>query len=160
MRYENELIELMPMLKSYLKKISLKFHNDNIDTDDIFQECIYNIIKSGNKPLEKPRNYFIGICDKTIKSLYKRNYRETMNMDKVRSEFNFEESEENKYEGGTIIERLNQRIECNEKKTVQGIWYALKRFNGNINKASEYLKCHPQTVFYHKRKLKKLYQEI
>jgi hypothetical protein len=156
MNYENELIELIPMLKSYLKKINVKYHNSQIDVDDILGECVCNIVKASNKSLDKPRNYFIGICDKTIKSIYKRNYKEAEKIEVFVNDLILKADE---IKGRGILSQLNQCVK-NEKKTVQRIWEAMLTFNGNTEKISEYLQCHPQTVFYHKRKLKKLYQQV
>lgn len=154
MNYETELIELIPMLKSYLKTL---MKANNPDIDDAFQECMLNAMESSTRNgIRNPRNYFIGVFDKTIKRICSREIREYRAREELKKQIN--EIVESSDDKGLMLQ-MDQAI-SNKSVMTRTIWHFLKQFEGNKKKAGNAVGCHLQTVYYHQRKLRSVYDDI
>lgn len=153
MKYKNELIELIPMLKGYLKKLIMKY-DDLLDVDDVFQECLLNIIeKVSTKEIDNPTNYFIGVFSNTVKALS----REKINEKKMKSDF----SQNKTYckQEDSIIRQIDLEVDMLKSKT-QEIWGRLKLYKGDKMKVCLKTGLSYNTVIYHKNKIKRVYEKI
>jgi len=153
MNYENELLGLMPMLRAYLTKIQTKFEG-LVDADDLFQECMVSAVKSSEKPkIRSPRNYFIGVFNKTIKRVSVRNLKEFQARHAIVVDGTWDRNED------SIIEEIDARVRC-QKAATRRVWAALKEFHGNQHAVCRALGSARTTVQYHKEKLRTIYETV
>jgi DNA-directed RNA polymerase specialized sigma24 family protein len=155
MNYEQEIVELMPMLKNYLFKIEKKYNL--YDTEDIFQECLCSAIESSReKNLKNPREYIIGIFDNTIKS---------HNRKAIREEQLFKDywvEEKDKYsdpEYYPVINKIDERVK-DEKDKIKRVWECMKVFKGSVKKTAEFLDFTIESVDYSKLRLRRIYKKV
>lgn len=154
MNYETELIELMPMLKSYLKTL---MRASNPDIDDAFQECMLNAMESSTRNgIRNPRRYFIGVFDKTIKRICSREIREY----RARAEMKKQVKEIVESSGDEgLLSQIDQAVSAKPVMT-KTIWHFLKQFEGDKKKTGNAVGCHLQTIYYHQRKLRDIYEGV
>jgi len=153
MRYEEELLELMPMLKSYLIKIRTKY-DGLVDMEDLYQECLMNAVKSsGKNGIRNPKRYFIGVFDKTIKAVSVRNIKEFQMRNRLDVCDTWEDNEVG------VIEEIDMRVK-DEKPATRRVWACLKLFHGNRRMVYKALGCSNQFLEPHKRRLRTIYDSI
>ena len=153
MRYEKELLELLPMLESYLKKVRAKY-DGLVDMDDLYQECLLNAIQCTVKTkIRNPKNYFIGVFDKTIKAQSVKSMREFQ----VRNEIPIRDTWEQNEIG--VIEEIDFRVRS-LKPATRRVWASLKSFHGDRRCVMKHLDCYGSFLDYHKRKLRQIYEDV
>jgi len=155
MKYEQEIIELIPMLKNYLKKI-IKKYNVLHDFDEVFQECLLNIIQgSQNREIQEAKKYFIGIAKNTVNMIVNRINRDRILIEKYGCHKSgiSKDSYYNDILNDMELQLKKKSISLNK------VWTALKVFNGDIGRVAEHLECSKFNVSYHKQELKKIYKD-
>jgi len=153
MRYENELIELMPMLRSYIRKVKKRFRLD--DDDDVFQECILNAIDSARKTeIRNPKRYFIGVFDKTVKRIIDRDIKRR----RLFNEYHPEDRTDDE-ESVSILSQIEGRVRV-EQPITRRVWKCLKEFSGDRKLTARRIGCHLSTVTVSKSRLKSIYREL
>jgi len=151
MKYEQEIIQLIPMIKSYIHKISRGYRND---VDDIMQECMINALSVDRDDLRNPRNYLIGVCARTISTHYRRD----INRKKIEQKYCEYRDHGDEIENISVLECMESRVKRSTPKC-RRVWSALKFTDGDTGTTAAMLGVHVETVRLIRRELKAMYRE-
>lgn len=154
MKYEQELLEILPMLRKYLATMMWRFQGE-IEDEDIFSECIIRIIEQTAKRELKgdPRRYINRIFRNTAERIKQKGIRERHRIDEYAFTLH-EDAPQGR--AGQIIEGITERV---SGMTFE-VWQALKSTRGDVHETSRLLRMSPRAVRYHRKKLSAIYTKL
>lgn len=151
MKHEQVFLNLLPVLESYVKTV-LKKYNDYTDTEEVFSDCVMNVISAIDKndiKEEEVEKYMIGVVRRATVCHKRKEFREREVL-KGYSERSIASR------GREIIKTIDEFVEGN----IEAVWEGLKLFRGNVSKVVRGTGMSRNIVDRYKQELDSYYNKI
>jgi DNA-directed RNA polymerase specialized sigma24 family protein len=158
MNWEKEIMELVPMLRSFIRK--QKNNYGYIDEDDVVQECLIQAMTSAKKTnIRNPRPFFISVFNSTIIGLSRTAQSEKKRSQKWERDFSIMTEWGKGESSQRVFFGIEQEV-TKHRPITRRVWAGLKRCHGNQSKTARSIGCGQMTVRTEKKRLTVIYEKI
>jgi len=158
MKYEKELMKVMPELKRFLGKLSWRLIG-LIEDEEIFSQAIEKVCEVVQKKeeLRNPEQFIKGTFWMQVRRIQTDAVRERNNRIRYESEMkHYKEAKQRRMNAEEILAELDRFAE-GESNT---IWESIKKHPDSIRNVMDELNVPESNVHYHKRKMREKYEKL